>query len=109
VVLRLQGREWHTLLSIDTQLRNDDGYIGIDFIDPAYKNGLALSIEDARSDGTKGFTLLLNWLDDSLQTEGTAVEIAWNPKVHRFQEYAPNELDPPDFKPEVPNPPVRKR
>jgi len=46
------------------------------------------------------------WLLEKL-LEGIAGEVSWNPKTGRFQEYAPNELDPPDFKPKVRNPPAR--
>ena len=36
--------------------------------------------------------------------EGAPIEIAWNSKVGRYQEYAANE-DPVGFKPELKNPP----
>jgi hypothetical protein len=107
-ILQLHGNRWDRVLSIEGQVRNPQGYVGLDFIDASYTHGFALSTDDERSDGTKGFTLYLTYLDPQLKPEGVAIQVSWNPKVHRFQEYAPNELNPPDFKPEVKNPPVRR-
>lgn len=108
IVLQANGDQWRELLRFDDEIRNEQGYIGIDFIDPDYHYGLALETDDQRSDGTKAFTMYFTFLDAKLKPEGLAVEVSWNPKTRRFQEYAPNELDPPDFKPEIRNPPVRK-
>jgi hypothetical protein len=53
--------------------------------------------------------MYLTYLSPKLKAEGVAVQVSWNRKVGRFQEYAPNEFGTPDFKPEMANPPVRKR
>ena len=108
IVIQSDGKEWRELLRFDEQIKNKQGYIGIDFIDPDWHYGFALKSDDQRSDGTKGFTIYFTSLNAKLEPEGTETQVSWNPKAQRFQEYAPNELDPSDFKPEVCNPPVRK-
>ena len=108
-IFREESGRWRNVLSIDSTVRNERGYIGIDFIDGSYTRGFAIRLSDERTDGSKVFTLLLTYLDPRMQPEGLPIEVSWNAKVHRFQEYAPNELDPPGFKPEVAHPPVRNR
>ncbi len=97
------------MLRFEDNIRNPQGFIGIDFIDSDYRFGFALKFADERSDGTSGFTMYLTYLNQKRRPEGLPVEVSWNRKVSRFQEYAPNELDPPDFKAEIAHPPVRKR
>ena len=110
VVIRWDGKQWHQLLRFENNVTDDHGYIGIDFIDCEANHGFAFTTEDQRSDGTKGFTMYFSYLDARLQPEPESlpIQVSWNPKVHRFQEYAPNELDPPEFKQEVRHPPIRK-
>lgn len=109
VIVQREGSTWHELLRFDDTIRNPQGFVGIDFLDDEPTFGFLLETADERSDGTRGFTLYLTWLNPHLQPEGIAVQLAWNRKVRRFQEYAPNELDPPDFKPELRNPRIRMR
>jgi hypothetical protein len=110
VVVQWDGKQWHQLLRFEHNVTNDHGYIGIDFIDCDANYGFALETEDQRSDGTRGFTIYFSYLNAKLQPEPESlpIQVSWNPKVRRFQEYAPNELDPPDFKHELRNPPIRK-
>lgn len=108
-VVQKEGTAWRDLLRFKDNIRNQRGYVGIDFIDPEPSFGFDVELADKRSDGTPGFTIYLTYLNPKLRSEGVPVQVSWNPKVSRFQEYAPNELDPPDFKPEIANPPVRKR
>lgn len=108
-VLQKEGSVWRDLLRFDNTIRNPQGYVGLDFIDPGPNFGFDVELADERSDGTRGFTIYLTYLNPKLKAEGMAIQVSWNRKVGRFQEYAPNELDPPDFKPEIANPPVRKR
>ena len=109
VVIAWDGKQWRELLRFNNQVRNDQGYIGVDYIDPQYHYGFALRTNVRRSDGSNGFTMYFRFLDAKLRPDGLPIEVSWNPKVKRFQEYAPNELDPPDFKPEVGHPPIRRR
>jgi len=108
-IFREESGRWRNVLSIDSTVRNERGYIGIDFIDGSYTRGFQIRLSDERTDGSKAFTLLLSFLDPHMRPEGLPIEVSWNAKVHRFQEYAPNELDPPGFKPEVAHPPIRNR
>jgi hypothetical protein len=108
VLVEKQGSAWRILLRFESTIRNPQGYVGLDVIDPRYRFGFAVRLADERSDGTPGFTIYLIYLNQKLKPEGLPVEVSWNRKVSRFQEYAPNELDPPDYKPEIANPPVFK-
>lgn len=107
IVIEWDGKQWRELLRFDDAIRNDHGYIGISFVDPAFHYGFALQIEARRSDQTKAFTMYLTWLNADLQPEGAPVEVSWNPKVGRFQEYL-SDADAPGFVTEVVNPRVRK-
>lgn len=106
VVMQWEGSAWHELLQFENNIRSSYDYIGIDFIDPEARYGFEIETANKRSDGTDGFTLSFTYLDPNLRPAGVPVEVSWNRKVGRFQEYAPNELDPPDFKPEIAHPPV---
>jgi hypothetical protein len=108
-VVQKEGAVWRSLLRFKENIRNPRGFIGIDFIDSDYSFGFAMKSADERSDGTPGFTIFLTYLNHKLRPEGLPVEVSWNRKVSRFQEYAPNELDPPDFKQEIAHPPFRKQ
>jgi hypothetical protein len=107
VVVQRDGEKWEKLLWFENEIQNEKGYIGIDFIDDEARSGFAVTFSDHRSDGTEGFTLYFTLLNAKLQLQGVPIQISWNPKVNRFQEYAPNELEPPGFKSEVRNPPIR--
>jgi hypothetical protein len=109
VIIRRQGSEWVTELDAHKQITNPAGYIGLDFIDDSYlSRGYNLEISDRRSDDAPGLTLWLTYLDDKGQIEGVAVQVTWNPAVHRFQEFTTNQ-DPEGFRSEIKNPPHRKK
>jgi hypothetical protein len=107
-VVQKEGAIWRDLLLFEDNVRNPKGFVGIDFIDPDFSFGFAVKVANERSDGTPGFTIYLAYLNRKLEPEGLPIQVSWNQKVNRFQEYAPNELDPPDFKPEIAHPPIRK-
>lgn len=109
VVIAWDGKQWRELLRFNDQIRNEHGYIGADYIDPEYHYGFTLRTDARRSDGTQGFTMYFRFLNAKLRPEGMPMQVSWNSKVNRFQEYAPNELDPPDFKPELRHPPNRRQ
>lgn len=107
-VAQRQGSEWVSQLEVDNQIRNAQGYIGIDFIDDSFVPlGWSLEIADARSDGSQGLTLRFSYLNRNGAKEGIPIEVSWNPSIGRFQEYSQNE-DPGGFKPEIKNPPHKK-
>jgi hypothetical protein len=103
VILRQNAPEWQVELSVDQWIRNEKGYLGIEFIDDSAEHaGYRVKLSDHRSDDTQGFTLQLRYLHGNGGSEWP-IEISWNPSVKRFEEYAYEE-DPPSFKPEVKNP-----
>lgn len=112
VFLRQEKSRWTVELSVDRKnwIKNSAGYIGIDFIDDSADFiGYRASFSDRRSDGFPGFTIYLYFLAPSGHNEGIATEVAWNPLVKRFQEFAYSQ-DPVGFRPEVKNPPhIRSR
>lgn len=103
-VLRLEASGTVNELDVEKNFfRNPVGYVGIDFIDDSPSYGFQLEA-DPLSDSIPTFTLSLTFLNDKLQPEGVPVDITWNPKAQRFQEYVTNQ-DPEGFRPEIQNPP----
>jgi hypothetical protein len=109
IVLQQDKRRWDTELVVTKLMaRNPVGYVGMDFVDDLPSDARELAgvvvwfsnvIDTERK--LRGFAILLGSLrwDRNREAEGTGWEIAWNPKVGRFQEYTENE-DPPGFRPE---------
>ena len=105
IILRLEASAWKLILDVSENKTNEAGYVGIDYIDDSYEfHGYQLLLADHSSDGEVGFTVELIYLNAGGVPEGAPIEIAWNSKVGRYQEYAANE-DPVGFKPESKNPP----
>jgi hypothetical protein len=112
VLLREDKPRWDVeLTATKLVVRNQIGYVGMDFIDdsPQSKRDLAgfyvwysnyIDMEEKKP----GFSIRfqsLRW-DMNEEEEGTSWEIAWNPSVGRFQEFTENE-DPSGFRPEKKN------
>jgi hypothetical protein len=106
VVLRRTGSVWDVALTNDKKwIRNDAGYLGIEFIDDSDQSiGYLASFSNSRSDGVAGFTIYLYYLYSNGTDDASEIEIAWNRSVGRFQEFAYDE-DPMRFKAEIKNPP----
>lgn len=102
-LLRKAAGRWTVALDASKEIRNPFGYVGMDFIDDSYQFfGYCVDIENHRSDNTRAFTLFLTYLKNREgDTEGAPVEISWNPKLARYQEFAEG------FKYEIANPPHR--
>jgi hypothetical protein len=104
VVLRFEAPIWKPVLDVSKQITNAAGYIGIDYIDDSYVfHGYRLVLKNQRPDGKPGITMDLSYLNGGGGVEGIPVEVAWNDKVGRYQEFAANE-DPAGFKPELKSP-----
>lgn len=110
VVLRRNGSQWFTEFTADKNwMRNNVGYIGLEFIDDSFRIfGYRVFFLDRRFDDAAGFTIRLEYMIPNGETdEGIPTEISWNPSVKRFQEFAYGE-DPEGFRPEIVNPPHRQ-
>lgn len=108
VILRSVGRAWKPVLRASKTVTNDAGYIGIDYIDDAFRfYGYEVEFADKRADGKQGFALILTYLTSRLDRDGIPIEIGWNAGVGRYQEFSVNE-EPDGFKLELKNPPHRR-
>lgn len=106
VILRRSRSGWKRELNVRQEITNSAGYVGLDFIDDSSEyRGYYVSFSDHRSDDTPGFTIYLSDIVPNGDPEWP-VQIAWNPAVQRFQEYA-GDRDPEGFRPEIKNPPHR--
>jgi len=105
VVLRRENSQWVTELRADqAPLRNPVGYIATDYIDDSHDYGrYRVSFYDEGSNQLLGLFVDVFYLSPRGENEGIPVEIGWNPKVGRFQEYTENR-DPVGFQPENANP-----
>lgn len=84
--------------------KNPIGYIGIEFIDDGadfygYSVEFASGIRDPKHKGD----LYLTWLNPDHEPEGMEIEIGWNEKIGRYQEYQ-EESSAEMFKTELPSP-----
>ena len=103
VVLRRSRSGWKKELNVHREITNSAGYVGIDFIDDSSEyHGYYVSFSDHRSDDTPAFVMYLSEIEPNGDPEWP-VQIAWNPAVQRFQEYA-GDRDPEGFRPELKNP-----
>jgi hypothetical protein len=106
VILRKNTSQWETLLTADRQnwIRNNAGYIGVEFIDDSADFvGYRISFSDEGSGDISKFTIWFNYLSPKGQNEGIETGITWNPSVGRFQEFPENQ-EPEGFQPEIKNP-----
>ena len=103
VILRQEKSGWKAALTAAKEVKNPEGYIGLDYIDDTYTFlGHCLHIADKRSDGSPAFTIFLTYLRNRRgETEGSSTEISWNSQAGRYQEFAG------EFLPEVKNLPHR--
>jgi hypothetical protein len=105
MILRREGSEWSVVLDATEQIKNEQGYIGLDYIDESSGfYGYRLSLDDRRGDDQPAFTIYLTDLGPDKEPQGAATEINWNPNVGRYQEFSYGDY-PAVFKPEVKNPP----
>jgi hypothetical protein len=104
VVLQKTNTHWDIILDASKQIKNQAGYIGIDYIDDSQDYpGYLVSFYDKRSDGVSGFSIQFSYLRRDGEVEGIPIEISWNPAVDRFQEFVINEA-PEGFRNEIKNP-----
>ena len=106
VILRHEGSGWRRALVASRDIQNEAGYVGADYIDDYFHfMGYQLNLADSRSDGKKAFDVDLVCIErPDGGSDQTSVEIAWNPVVGRYQEWAYGQ-DPEGFRPEIKNPP----
>ncbi len=110
VILRRESSDWKVALSVSKQIKNDAGFIGVDYIDdsaPFY--GYRLAFADQRDDGKKSFVLNFSYLlkGEKIDVEALPIQIAWDRSVGRYREFGMNS-EPEGFKPELKNPPHLK-
>jgi hypothetical protein len=106
IIKEVSDSHWSAeLIGDNNWIRNDAGYLGLEFIDDSERfSGYRVSVEEHRSGGVPGFTFYVYYLAPNGEDEGIAVEIGWNPSVGRFQEFQYG-ADPEGFRNEVRNPP----
>ncbi|HET9837702.1 MAG TPA: hypothetical protein VFR84_05650 [Candidatus Angelobacter sp.] len=89
--------------------KNPVGHIGIEFIDDGtdfygYSVEFGSDVNDREHQGD----VYLTWLNPNHELEGMAIEIGWNKRVGRYQEYRLEEDGSSEmFKPELRKPPHR--
>ncbi len=84
-ILRHDGGNWVRVFEANREMRNPDGYVGLDYIDDGWKfEGYEVSLSDKGSDNTKRFTLYFTLLGSD---PGWPTEIGWNKATGRYQEF----------------------
>jgi hypothetical protein len=108
-ILRLDPRWRLVLRASEDWIKNDAGYVGIDFIDDSFRiSGYRAKLSNQTTDGEAGFMLDLSFLLPGGESdEGTPIRIAWNAAVGKYQEVVSND-GPVEFKPEIRQPPHRR-
>jgi hypothetical protein len=106
VILRHEPSGWQTALTAARQIQNQEGYIGIEYIDDYFRfMGYQLGFRDEDQGQERTFGIVLTYIE---RTDGgsdqTSTEIAWNPAVGRYQELEYGQ-DPEGFQMEIKNPP----
>ena len=106
VILRRVSQRWNIVLTAERQIRNESGYVGLEYIDDYYTfYGYWLELSDETLNGAKAFFLdFVNIDNPDGSSEQTSTEIAWNVAAGRYQEWAYDQ-DPPGFHLEIKNPP----
>jgi hypothetical protein len=109
LILRKEPSGWRTALTAEREIQNEAGFVGIDYIDDSFHYfGYWLVLSDKRSDGAKAMDIDLLDIENADGTsEALSTEIAWNPAVGRYQEWAYNR-NPEGFRPEIKSPSHRK-
>jgi hypothetical protein len=103
-VLRKESSGWKAVLDVGKEITNGEGYVGIDYIDDSFQfHGYRIVLADHRSDGKPSFTIRLSYITQDGESDGIPLEIAWNEKVGRYQEFTANEV-PEGFRSEIKNP-----
>jgi hypothetical protein len=102
MILRKEPMGWRVAVTAAREIQNEAGYVGIDYIDDYFHYyGYWLTFSDAHSNDVG--LMIIDLLDIEKgdgSSEAASTEIAWNPKVGRYQEWHPD-----GFQPEVKNPP----
>ncbi len=106
VVLRRSTEGWQTVLDADKdgQVKNPEGYVGVDYIDDSQENRSPGYCADLSQELDKHFSLALTYLTAAGAEDGIPVYVEWNDKVGRYQSSIINS-DPPGFESELKNPP----
>jgi hypothetical protein len=103
VILRRSAGEWKTSPRASRIVRNDAGYVGIDYIDdtsPFWGN--CINFYDTRPDGKKAFTISIQWRASENDTDPQPTDIAWDNTAGRYREIIAD-----GFQIEVKKPPHR--
>ena len=109
VVGQLEGGQWHTVLSASKDwIRNDAGYVGIEFIDDSYSFSGYWAAVAQRDDGERGILISLTYMLPNGDPEGAPLQIGWNYGVGRYQEIVNND-SPYQFGAEIRQPPHRHK
>jgi hypothetical protein len=105
VILRKNPSGWHTSLTVGREIRNEAGYVGIDYIDDYYHfHGYWLTLSEKPLGPKAGLSFsLLNTDSADGSSEQVSTEIAWNPNVGRYQEWTYFK-DPAGFASEIKHP-----
>jgi hypothetical protein len=108
VILRDDRGRWPVVFEAGRQLRNSDGYVGLDYIDDAFDfRGYRLKLGDKGCDGAARFTLVFWYLTSEGADDGLSIEVGWNRATGRYQEFDCFS-EAPVFKTELKNPPHRR-
>jgi hypothetical protein len=109
VILRRERSSWLTALDVSREIKNTEGFIGIDYIDD-YSPLWAYSVQfyESLPGGKKCFVISLAYITDERDTNEVPVDISWDPSVGRYREFSLN-FQPTGFKPELRNPPHHTR
>ena len=102
VILRRNAREWRIALRASRLIRNDAGYVGLEYIDdcsPFWANQVEFG--SSRPDGQKGLVIGIQGRAFEEDTDPWPTEIAWDNSAGRYREITGDGA----FQPEVKNPP----
>jgi hypothetical protein len=108
VVAQFRNDRWQSILTASKDwIRNDAGYIGLDYIDDSYQVfGYRAALSESKA-GPAALLLSLSFLRPNGESEGIPIQIAWNRDVQRYQEVVNND-GPFVFQAENSKPPHRK-
>jgi hypothetical protein len=109
VILGGANSSWTQVFLAGThfEIKNTDGYVGIDYIDDADQyRGFCVEITDRNR--SEPFSIALAFISSGgrVDEDGLPIRVAWNSKVGRYQEIESNE-GPPQFASESKSPPHR--
>ena len=103
VILRRVANGWTVALDVAKDITNPEGFVGIDYIDDAFKfEGYRVDLARQGFNGASRFTIAVTYLVNGKE-DGVPIEIGWNPETGRYQEFGYSTAD--AFKQELKNPP----